>query len=82
MRVVLERIHRPGRRIDETSIFLSSQTEDPTLRERSMWPRYAVATIEEEELAARLASLIRARTSGAVDPEADRPGAQQEEGTD
>lgn len=84
--VVIERVRRPGWRLDTTSLRLSSFTEDPALRERGLWPRYTVATEQDPLLAGRLAADIRRKLGLAepavapvVDPEqrrAPRPGAE------
>jgi hypothetical protein len=60
--VVIERLHRPGWRLETTSIHLSRHAMDPTFRERSMWPTYAVAVSQDPALAKRLACKMRDRT--------------------
>ena len=60
--VVIERLHRPGWRLETTSIHLSRQAMDPTYRERSMWPTYAVAVSQDPALARRLACKMQDRT--------------------
>jgi len=58
--VVIERVQHACRRLEPSSIQLSSVTEDPALRERGLWPSYNVAFSQDPLLARRLAEAIRA----------------------
>ena len=57
--VVVERIERPGRRVPAEAVRLGSQTMDPALRARGMWPTYAVDSVQDPLLAGRLATELR-----------------------
>ncbi len=57
--VTLERIHRPGWRVDTQSVRLATRTQDPVLRRRGMDPVYTVAFAQDPELASELAERIR-----------------------
>lgn len=59
--VTLERVHRPGFRPEPASIRLSPISEDPALRERGMWPEYAVAIDRDLALERQLAQALRRR---------------------
>ncbi|QYK47948.1 MAG: hypothetical protein KF838_14300 [Phycisphaeraceae bacterium] len=59
--VVVDRIYRPGRRIETTSIRHSSTFQDPDLTKRGMQPSYSVSRERDDLLAARLAEDIRKR---------------------
>ncbi len=61
VQVYIERIHRPHWRVDSTSIRTRTYAYDPELAQRGMQPQYEVAIAQDGALAARLASLIRAR---------------------
>lgn len=56
--VVVDRVVRPGRRIETSSIRHSSVTIDPTLYPRGMMPTYTVARERDDRFAARLAAEI------------------------
>lgn len=62
--VVIDRVHRPGRRIETSSIRQSTTYQDPDLISRGMQPSYAVARQRDDALAARLAERIRERLDG------------------
>lgn len=59
--VVIERVHKPGWRIETTAVRFSSFSRDPELTERAMWPRYSVAFAQDPEYAGRLAHAIERR---------------------
>jgi hypothetical protein len=61
VRVILDRIYRPGWRLSTTAINLSTRATDPALVQRSMQPRYDVAYDEDRLLAARITRDIRKR---------------------
>src|SRR5204863_5465704 len=56
VRVIEERIQRPGWRIGAASIRLSSRALDPELARRQMQPQYEVALSEDRVLGARIAA--------------------------
>jgi hypothetical protein len=58
VRVWVERVYRPGRRVSSTSVRLSSFTSDPELREEGLEPAFAVTTREDEALGGRVAREI------------------------
>jgi len=60
VRVVLERIERPGREISPVSVRLQWRTEDPALRERRLHPQHAVPVGRDRRLEKRIAE----RTAG------------------
>lgn len=64
--VVVERIHRPGWRIEPTAVRFSSQAQDPGLTARGMYPTYSVPLSQDPKLAARIAREIEGRISNAV----------------
>lgn len=59
--VIVDRVQRPGRRVETSSMSRSTFTMDTALAERGMLPTYSVARTRDDKLAARLASEIRAR---------------------
>lgn len=62
VRVVVERVQRPGWRVPpSSSVRLSRTTYDPALGERELYPVYAVATGEDRSLANRLTDAILQR---------------------
>lgn len=61
VRVVIERVQRPGWRINTTSIGLSTRAVDPALAGRDMIPEYRVAIGEDAAFSARLLRAIRQR---------------------
>lgn len=63
--VVIDRVHRPGQRLETSSIRQSTNFQDPDMISRGMQPTYAVARERDDALAARLAADIRARLDGA-----------------
>lgn len=58
VRVVVERIYQPGRRVDATGVRLTSLAQDPELIAKGEQPRYAVENREDTRLAGRLAKSI------------------------
>jgi hypothetical protein len=68
--VVLERLHRPGWRLEPSAMRWSSRAFDPELRGTSMWPVYTVAFSQDPLLARRLAFAIdaEARAAAPADP--------------
>jgi hypothetical protein len=71
--VVIDRINRPGRRIDTTAIRYSTHTQDVALTQRGMYPQYAVPWKQDELLAGRLAEKIRRRVGIAAPAEPGVP---------
>jgi hypothetical protein len=65
VRVVIERINRPGWRINTTAIGLSTRAWDPALAAREMAPQYETAIEEDRPFAARLVERIGERASSA-----------------
>lgn len=63
--VVIDRVHRPGQRLETSSIRQSTHFQDPDMQARGMQPTYAVARERDDALAARLADSIRARLDAA-----------------
>lgn len=59
--VVIDRVRRPGQRIETSSIRLSTTAMDPEVAAQGMWPQYAVPIARDDRLASRLASRIHAR---------------------
>ncbi|MBX3315344.1 MAG: hypothetical protein KF902_00620 [Phycisphaeraceae bacterium] len=59
--VVVDRVYRPGSRIETKSIRHSSTYQDPDLVKRGMQPSYSVSRERDDLLAARLAEDIRKR---------------------
>ncbi|MFM9995808.1 MAG: hypothetical protein ACKVU4_08410 [Phycisphaerales bacterium] len=66
--VTIDRIRRPGWRVETSSIRLSSTSLDPEIVQRGMSPQYAVPMARDDRLARRLASSIERALppSGAV----------------
>jgi hypothetical protein len=64
VRVWIERVYRPGRRVSATSVRLSSFTSDPELREQGLEPAFAVETKSDSALEGRIASWISGRLAG------------------
>lgn len=62
--VVVERRHRPNRRIEPESIRRSTRFGDPELASRGMTPEYFVAIRQDPALAGRLARAIEDRLAG------------------
>ena len=57
--VVIERLHRPGWRIEPGAVRFSTYAEDPALGgARGMWPSYAVPFSQDPALAERIAAEI------------------------
>lgn len=67
--VTIDRVRRPGWRVETTSIRLSSTSFDPEVGQRGMWPQYAVPIARDDRLARRLAVAIR----GSIDVPTDAP---------
>lgn len=65
VRVIVERVQRPGWRVPTSSVRLASVTIDPELDDRGLRPVYAAAVKEDRDLAARLAQAIAARVGEA-----------------
>lgn len=61
VRVVVERLNRPGRKVDTTSVRMSSYFTDTELESRGLSWQYAVADEEDRALAERLADEILGR---------------------
>lgn len=61
VRVFIDRIEEPGRRLSTASTRLVSYTSDPVLIERGMEPSYRVAKGEDQPMAARIAQEIARR---------------------
>lgn len=59
--VFVDRVRRPGMRLETESIRTSSVTVDPTLSARRMMPEYATTVDHDDLLAGRLAERIRER---------------------
>lgn len=75
VRVIVDRVYRPGRRGDATSARLQSFTSDPSLAARGLEPLYSVEFREDSALAARLAADI-SRSMGQVLNTSVPPSAQ------
>ena len=58
VRVILERMSRPGWRVNTTSVRLSTYSIDTDLRDRGVGGQYAVAREDDQDLAERLANEI------------------------
>ncbi len=71
--VAVERIERPGRRVPTRAVRRGTQTVDPELRARGMWPAYAVTTTLDPYLAGELAAELR-RSLGATGEAPAEPG--------
>jgi len=59
--VVVDRVVRPGKRIETSSIRHSSYAIDPSLFPRGMLPTYTVARERDDRFAARVAAEVRKR---------------------
>lgn len=57
--VTVERSERPGHRVPTRAVRQGSQTLDPEVQARGMWPTYVVSVRQDEEFAARLAGELR-----------------------
>lgn len=64
--VFVERVYRPGRRVDATSVRLSSFASDPELKELGLEPAFAVVDRPDPSLQSRIAGDIARRISGGV----------------
>lgn len=74
--VVIEREHRPGRRVETVSIASSTFTRDPALGPRGLGGPYWVPIAQDPALAGRLAAKIQkalAKGAAAPPPAADEP---------
>ncbi|MCC6660485.1 MAG: hypothetical protein IT437_06320 [Phycisphaerales bacterium] len=63
--VFIDRRHRPGWRVETSSIRLSSFTRDPDLSDRQMWPRYDTPFTQDRRLADRLGRALKERLASA-----------------
>lgn len=63
--VYIDRRHRPGWRVETSSIRLSSFTRDPGLSDRQMWPRYDTPFTRDRRLADRLGRALSERLADA-----------------
>ncbi|MBL8962979.1 MAG: hypothetical protein KF787_06070 [Phycisphaeraceae bacterium] len=70
--VTVERIQRPGWRVNTKSINQSTFTRDPSPEAASKYPTYAVELEPDTRLATRIASTIRAKLNLSAAP-ADEP---------
>lgn len=61
VQVVMERVNRPGWRLDPTSVRAASTTRDPALDPRRMQPAFDVPTTQDPHLAGRIATMIQRR---------------------
>jgi hypothetical protein len=59
--VYVDRRHRPGWRVETSSIRLSSFARDPELTDRQMWPRYDTPFTRDRRLADRLGRALHER---------------------
>jgi hypothetical protein len=66
--VVLARVHRPGQRIEPTSIRLNSRYRDPELARRGMAPEYTVPWTLDGDAAERVVRRLVSRAGGAASP--------------
>ncbi len=73
--VVIEREHRPGRRVETVSIASSTFTRDPALGPRGLGGPYWVPIAQDPALAGRLAAKIQKALAGSAP--ALRPGADE-----
>jgi hypothetical protein len=64
--VSVHRYERPGRRPAVRAVQLSSQTEDPELTARGMYPQYTVVIERDELLAGRIAEAMQKQTKSAA----------------
>lgn len=72
--VVVERLYRPGRRVDATSVRLAGFTADPRVTPSGPPPAFAVEHREDPALAARIQEAIdRALAVGQPTSEPDEP---------
>ncbi len=71
--VVIERYERPGRRVPARAVRRGTQTMDPELRARNMWPTYTVPIEQDPLLAARLAQKLRETLEQPIAPETTEP---------
>lgn len=71
--VSLERLHRPGWRIETTSIRQSSTYYNPEWGIDGIWPQYTVPFAQDHRLAARLTQRIRKRMEHAEAAPATAP---------
>ncbi len=74
--VVIDRVERPDRRVPTRAVRQGSQAYNPTLRERGMWPTYAVPVSQDPGLAARLAQELREALEKPDASPAITPGAE------
>ncbi|MFG0326521.1 MAG: hypothetical protein ACF8SC_04535 [Phycisphaerales bacterium JB037] len=77
--VVVERRHRPNRRIEPESIRRSTRFGDPELASRGMAPEYFVAIRQDPALAGRLARAIEDRLGGPAQRPSQQDPAQKNE---
>lgn len=63
--VQVERLYRPGRRVDATDVRLRSVTKDPAWQRQGLQPWYAAPEGTDERLAARMAAGIQRRLGSA-----------------
>jgi len=66
VRVIVERLQRPGRRISSASVRLSTYSIDTDFKDRGLAYGYAVPIEDDQNLAARLADEIAVRHDRAV----------------
>jgi hypothetical protein len=61
VQVFIERVRRPGRRLEPSKINLSSYTRDPSLIARGVAPMHTQTMVRDDDLARRLADIITQR---------------------
>lgn len=71
--VEIERVYKPGRRLDATSARLTSFATDPDLVERGLQPMFTAEHRPDPALAARIAQEISSRVSATPNPPPEAP---------
>lgn len=61
--VTIDRLCRPGWRVDPVSVRLGSFTSDPDWSRQGMWPQYTVPFAQDPALARRLSASIQKRAT-------------------
>lgn len=64
--VAIDRVHKPGWRVEPTSVQQSRRWVDPQMQTRGMWPAYDVPFTLDPHLAHRIASRIVKGSPGAT----------------
>lgn len=79
VRVVVQRVERPDRRVSMDTVRVERQAIDPVMREKDMWPSYLAPAQDDTVFAAQLLKEIVARSAAmkTADQSAPAPAAPE-----